>query len=124
MTKIWKTPSGLDCSTESVEEFISVDDENACKAPIMAEKNILESVRNLKNVIDADSVNEKKMNNAALVPTSFEMVNIMKSMRSYLDTYFNGEVNNKKVDIERFVDDLMLKKKMQRKISDHFPKTQ
>uniref|UniRef100_A0A8C4SEN5 HTH CENPB-type domain-containing protein n=1 Tax=Erpetoichthys calabaricus TaxID=27687 RepID=A0A8C4SEN5_ERPCA len=114
----------LDCPTVSSEEFVAVDDDNVCTAPIMTDKDILEFVQSSKNIIDADSDNENEMNNAAPVPTSSEMRNIMKSMRSYLDAHSNGEMNNKMNDIEQFVDNLMLKKTMQRKISDYFPKTQ
>ncbi|GFS62535.1 hypothetical protein TNCV_1263081 [Trichonephila clavipes] len=53
-----------------------------------------------KNIIDADSGEEDEMNNAAPVPTSSEMRNTMKSMRSYLDAYSNGEMNNKTDGIE------------------------
>uniref|UniRef100_A0A8C4RFJ1 HTH CENPB-type domain-containing protein n=1 Tax=Erpetoichthys calabaricus TaxID=27687 RepID=A0A8C4RFJ1_ERPCA len=77
--------------------------------------HILEFVQSSKNIIDADSDDENEMNNAAPVPTSSEMRNIMKSMRSYLDAHSNGEMNNKIDDIEQFVDNLMLKKTMQRK---------
>ncbi|GFW51520.1 hypothetical protein TNCV_4211981 [Trichonephila clavipes] len=70
---------------------------------MMAEKDILKLDQRLKNIIDADSDDESKMNKAALVPTVLEMRNVMKSMRSYLDTHFNGEMNNKMDDIERFV---------------------
>ncbi|GFX23826.1 hypothetical protein TNCV_1788571 [Trichonephila clavipes] len=55
-----------------------------------------------------DSDDENKMNNAAHVPTSSEMKNAMKSFRSYLDAYSNGEMKNKMDDIEQFVDNLML----------------
>ncbi|GFX29521.1 hypothetical protein TNCV_4775951 [Trichonephila clavipes] len=51
-----------------------------------------------KNFIDADSDDENDMNNAAPVPTSSEMKHIIKTMRSYLDTHSNGEMN----DIEQF----------------------
>uniref|UniRef100_A0A8C4SC05 HTH CENPB-type domain-containing protein n=1 Tax=Erpetoichthys calabaricus TaxID=27687 RepID=A0A8C4SC05_ERPCA len=65
-------------------------------------KDILEFVQSSKNIIDADSDDENEMNNAAPVPTSSEMRNIMKSMRSYLDANSNGEMNNKMDDIEQF----------------------
>ncbi|GFV61136.1 hypothetical protein TNCV_2100111 [Trichonephila clavipes] len=77
------------------EEFVLVDDDNVCTAPNMADKDILEIVQNSKNIIHADSDGEKEMNNAASVPTSSEMKNIMKSMRSCLDAHFNGEMNKK-----------------------------
>ncbi|GFX53285.1 uncharacterized protein TNCV_362781 [Trichonephila clavipes] len=41
--------------------------------------------------MDADSEGEKGMNNVVPVLTSFERSNIMKSMRSYLDSHSNGE---------------------------------
>ncbi|GFT38540.1 hypothetical protein TNCV_2748201 [Trichonephila clavipes] len=34
-----------------------------------------------------DSNDEREMNNAAPVPTSSEMMNVVKSMRSYLDAH-------------------------------------
>ncbi|GFW90376.1 hypothetical protein TNCV_3509241 [Trichonephila clavipes] len=56
----------------------------------------------LKNIVAADSDDENEMNNETPVPTSSEMQNIMKSMRSYLDAHSNGEMNNKMVDIKQF----------------------
>ncbi|GFV15647.1 uncharacterized protein TNCV_3059921 [Trichonephila clavipes] len=41
-----------------------------------------------------------------------EMKNIMKCMRSYLDAHSTGEMNNKINDIEQFVDNIVLKKKI------------
>ncbi|GFT07761.1 transposable element Tcb1 transposase [Trichonephila clavipes] len=73
-----------------------------------------------KCIIDADSDDESEMNKAAHVPTSSEMRNIRKSMRIYLEAHSNGEMNNKRDEIEKFV----TKKTMQRKISHYFPKIQ
>ncbi|GFY36495.1 transposon Ty3-I Gag-Pol polyprotein [Trichonephila clavipes] len=70
-----------DCPSVSLEELVEIDDDNVCTAPIMADKDILEFVQNSKNIIDADSDDENKMNNAALVPTSSAMRNIIKSER-------------------------------------------
>ena len=56
------------------------------------------------------NANQNEMNNAAPVPMSPEMWNIMKCMGSYLDSHSNGETYNKMDDIEQFVDNLMLKK--------------
>ncbi|GFW65494.1 hypothetical protein TNCV_1776381 [Trichonephila clavipes] len=70
------------------EEFNAVDDDILCKAAVMADKNILEFVQN-----------ETEMSNAALVPTSSVIRNIMRSMRNYLDAHSNGEMNNKTNDI-------------------------
>ncbi|GFY31238.1 hypothetical protein TNCV_752011 [Trichonephila clavipes] len=93
-----KTSARLDCLTVSSEEFVAIDDDNACTATIMADKDILEFVQSskisfifgvcskFKNIIYAESDDENEMNNAAFVPTSSEMRNIMKSMRSYLHT--------------------------------------
>ncbi|GFV73932.1 uncharacterized protein TNCV_2641961 [Trichonephila clavipes] len=107
-----------------LEEFVAVVNDNVCTATIMAGKDILQFVQSSKNFIDVDSDDESEMNNAAPVPTSSEMRNIMKSMCSYLDTNSSGEMNNKMDDIELFADNLMLKTTMQRKISAYFPKTQ
>ncbi|GFV18160.1 hypothetical protein TNCV_169631 [Trichonephila clavipes] len=60
----------LNCPTVSLEEFAAKSD-NVYTALIMANKDILEFVQSSKNIIDADSDDENKMNNAALVPTSF-----------------------------------------------------
>ncbi|GFX05545.1 hypothetical protein TNCV_3434491 [Trichonephila clavipes] len=76
------------------------DDDNMCIAPIMADKDILEFVQSSKNIIDTDSDDENETNNAAPVLTSSEIRNVMKSMRSYLDAHFNGEMNNKMNNIE------------------------
>ncbi|GFU87361.1 hypothetical protein TNCV_2716471 [Trichonephila clavipes] len=48
-----------------------------------------------KNIIDSDSDDGNEMNNVAPIPTSSEMSNIMRSVRTYLDTHSNGEMNNK-----------------------------
>ncbi|GFX99124.1 hypothetical protein TNCV_2493051 [Trichonephila clavipes] len=65
MNKIRKTSVRSDCLTVSSEEFVVVDD--LCTASIMADKDILECVQSSKNISDADSDDEKEMNNAAPV---------------------------------------------------------
>ncbi|GFW08512.1 hypothetical protein TNCV_2775341 [Trichonephila clavipes] len=103
-------------TTVSPEEFVVVDYSNVCthrerESPtIMADKDILEFVQNSKSTIDKDSDDENEMNKEAPVPTLSEMKNIIISMRSYLVSYSNGEMNSKMGDIELFVDNLMLKK--------------
>ncbi|GFW17646.1 hypothetical protein TNCV_2652031 [Trichonephila clavipes] len=87
-------------------KFTAVDDENVCVATITTDKDILKFVQNSKIIIDADSDDEKE-NDAASVPMSSEMRNIMKSMHSYSNTHFNGKMNNKMVDIKQFVETLM-----------------
>ncbi|GFU76445.1 hypothetical protein TNCV_4067431, partial [Trichonephila clavipes] len=62
------------------------------------------------------SDDENEMNNAAPVPPSSEMRNVMKSMLCYLDAHYIGEMNNKIDDIVQFVDHLVLEKTVQRKI--------
>ncbi|GFV19445.1 uncharacterized protein TNCV_3663781 [Trichonephila clavipes] len=71
--------------------------------------------QSLKNIIDEDSDDENEMNNAAPVPTSSKMRNIMKSMCNYLDAHSNGETNNKMDDTEQFVVNLMLRRTIQRR---------
>ncbi|GFU57155.1 hypothetical protein TNCV_1780151 [Trichonephila clavipes] len=80
MNEIQKTLAVLDCSIVLSEEFISVDDDNACTATTVGDKNIffLEFVHGSKSINDADSEDENAMNNAVPVPTSSEMRNIMK----------------------------------------------
>ncbi|GFV39268.1 hypothetical protein TNCV_1229701 [Trichonephila clavipes] len=68
MYKIRKAPDGLECPTASWEEFIAVDDDNVCTAPIMADKDILEIDKSSKDIIDADSDNENGMNSTAPFP--------------------------------------------------------
>ncbi|GFW45154.1 hypothetical protein TNCV_716561 [Trichonephila clavipes] len=82
----------------------------------MADKDILEFVQSSKNSIDTDFENETAMINIAPDPTSYEMENIMKSMRNYLDARFDGEMNNKITS-----NNLMLKETMQRKVPYHVP---
>ncbi|GFW79348.1 uncharacterized protein TNCV_2477551 [Trichonephila clavipes] len=48
------------------------------QSPIMADKDILESVQSSKNIIDTDFDDENEVNNATLVLASFEMSNITK----------------------------------------------
>ncbi|GFW13085.1 hypothetical protein TNCV_3330171 [Trichonephila clavipes] len=99
-----------DCPTVPLKEFVSVDDDNVCTTPIVADKDILEFDQSSKNIIDADSDDKKEMNNAAPVPPSSEMRNTMKSTRYYSDAHSNGKMNNKMADIEQLVVSLMLKK--------------
>ncbi|GFX66742.1 ig-like and fibronectin type-III domain-containing protein 2 [Trichonephila clavipes] len=68
-----------DFPTVSSEEFVAVDDDNLYTAPIMADKDILEFVQGSNNIFDADSDDEKEMTNAAPVPMSSEIGNIMKT---------------------------------------------
>ncbi|GFV48941.1 hypothetical protein TNCV_1093411 [Trichonephila clavipes] len=88
--------------TSETIQHKTLDDDNVCTAPIMADKEILEFVQSSKNIINADFDDENEMNNAP-VPISSEMRNIMKSMLSYLDALSNGEMNNKMDDIEQFL---------------------
>ncbi|GFU51830.1 hypothetical protein TNCV_3733451 [Trichonephila clavipes] len=100
MNKIRKTPAGLDSPT-ALEEFVAVDGNNACIEPFKVDKEILKFVQSSKHVIDADSDDENEMNNAAPVPISPEMRNIMKSIRSCLEAHSNMEMNNITDDIEQ-----------------------
>ncbi|GFV58187.1 hypothetical protein TNCV_3549431 [Trichonephila clavipes] len=69
----------MDCPTVSWEEFVAVDDSNACTASIIIDKNILEFVKSSKNIIEADCDVENEMCNADLfVFTSSEMKNVIK----------------------------------------------
>ncbi|GFV23508.1 uncharacterized protein TNCV_4782191 [Trichonephila clavipes] len=102
MYKVRKTPSVLDCPLVLSEEHIAVEDDNTRTASIMADKDILEFVQSSKNIIDADSDDENEIKNAAPVPTSSEMGNIMKSMHSYFDAHSNGEMDKKRDEIEQF----------------------
>ncbi|GFT38699.1 hypothetical protein TNCV_1498901 [Trichonephila clavipes] len=115
MNKIKKTPAGLNCPIVLSEEIIAIDDDNMYTAPIVADKDILEFIQSSKNIIDADSCDENETNNAANVPTLFQMRNIMKILHSNLDAHFNGEMYNKMDDIEQFVGNLMLKKDNEKK---------
>ncbi|GFV40419.1 hypothetical protein TNCV_2535871 [Trichonephila clavipes] len=103
MNKIRKTPVVLDCPIVLSEECIAIDDDIVCTFPIMSDKDILEFVQSSKNIIDPNSDAENEMNNAAPVPTSFEIMNIIKSMLCILDTHFNGEMYIKMDDIEQFL---------------------
>ncbi|GFX52480.1 hypothetical protein TNCV_4324961 [Trichonephila clavipes] len=47
------------------KEFVAVDDDNVCAAPLMADKDILEFLQSSKSILDADSDDEVEMNNAA-----------------------------------------------------------
>ncbi|GFW76562.1 hypothetical protein TNCV_2681791 [Trichonephila clavipes] len=68
----------------SSEEFVAVDDDNGCATLTMVEgKDTMEFVQSSKDIIDIDSGDENEVNNAALVPMSSEISNIMKSMYNY-----------------------------------------
>ncbi|GFV91746.1 uncharacterized protein TNCV_4763111 [Trichonephila clavipes] len=97
------------------EEFVAVNDDKVYTA-LNLTKTFWGLTKAEKYILDADSDDENKMNNAAPNPTLSEMRNIIKNMCNYLDAHSNGEMNNKMDDIEQFVDSLMLKKAMQRKI--------
>ncbi|GFW39443.1 hypothetical protein TNCV_1834261 [Trichonephila clavipes] len=61
-------------------------------SPITEDKKTFWSLfKAKKNIIDADSDDKSEMNNVAPVPTSSEMRNTMKRMRSYLDAYSNAK---------------------------------
>ncbi|GFW85807.1 hypothetical protein TNCV_854561 [Trichonephila clavipes] len=51
----------LDFLTVSTEEFVAVDNDKVCTAPLMADKSISEFVQSSKNIIDADSDDENEM---------------------------------------------------------------
>ncbi|GFS89947.1 hypothetical protein TNCV_506771 [Trichonephila clavipes] len=71
----------LNCPIVSLKEFVAVEDDNVCS--IIADKGILELFQSSKNIIDTNSDNENKINNAApVLCESSEMGNIIKSMRS------------------------------------------
>ncbi|GFU59902.1 hypothetical protein TNCV_4726621 [Trichonephila clavipes] len=74
--------------------------DNVCTALIMADKDILEFVHSSKNIIDADLDDQNDTNNAAPGSSSSEMMNIIKTMHSYIDSHSNGEINNKMEDIK------------------------
>ncbi|GFW92942.1 SCAN domain-containing protein 3 [Trichonephila clavipes] len=57
----------FDYTTVSPEEFVAVDDDNVCTAPIMADKDILEFVQSSKSIIDTDSDDENEINNVQLL---------------------------------------------------------
>ncbi|GFU35727.1 hypothetical protein TNCV_1204001 [Trichonephila clavipes] len=50
-----KTSAGFDCLTVSTEKCFATDDDNACTASIMDDKDILEFVQSSNNSISADS---------------------------------------------------------------------
>ncbi|GFU80569.1 hypothetical protein TNCV_534431 [Trichonephila clavipes] len=113
----------LDCLTVTLEEFFTVNDDNVCTALIMADNVILEFISSQKTSIEAGSNDKDEMNDAASVQTSSEMrKSVMKSKRNYLDPHSNGGLNNKMDGIGQFVDSLMLRKTIQRKIPDFFKK--
>ncbi|GFX67817.1 CCHC-type domain-containing protein [Trichonephila clavipes] len=79
MSRMRKTTAGSDCSTVPFEEFVAVNDDNMCTAPMMADKDILEFFQNSEDITDADSDTTKnEFNNAVPVPTSSKMRNIKK----------------------------------------------
>ncbi|GFU26924.1 hypothetical protein TNCV_1672221 [Trichonephila clavipes] len=80
MNKIQKTPAELDCPIVLWEQFFAIGDDTVCTTPIMADEDILEFIENSKNIVDADSDDENEMDNAAPLPMSSEMRNIMKSL--------------------------------------------
>ncbi|GFX22610.1 hypothetical protein TNCV_2993451 [Trichonephila clavipes] len=67
-----KIPASLDCSTVSSKEFVVAEDDNVCTAPIRTHKDILEFVQSSKNIVDADSGDENKMDNAGYLLTRNE----------------------------------------------------
>ncbi|GFV31294.1 hypothetical protein TNCV_2012981 [Trichonephila clavipes] len=55
-------PSGNKQAGSPSEEFVAVNDDNVCTAPIRADNDFLEFVQSSKN-IDADSNDENETNN-------------------------------------------------------------
>ncbi|GFX30130.1 hypothetical protein TNCV_2618401 [Trichonephila clavipes] len=73
----------LNGPTASSEEFVAVDDDNVCTATQLWQTKTLWSLfKAQKNILDADFDDENEVNNAAFVPTSSEVRNIMKNMFS------------------------------------------
>ncbi|GFT59597.1 transposable element Tcb2 transposase [Trichonephila clavipes] len=70
----------LDSPTVSSEKCVAVDRDNGCKAAVMADKNIFAFVQN-----------ENEMNNASLVPTSCEIINIVKKDTVYGSNTYSFE---------------------------------
>ncbi|GFX83690.1 hypothetical protein TNCV_349541 [Trichonephila clavipes] len=87
----------------TVSSEIAIDVGNMCTAPIMADKGVSKFVQSSKNIIHEDSDGENEMNNAAPVPKSSEIKNIMKRMRRYLDVHSNDEIYNKIDGSKHFV---------------------
>ncbi|GFU92665.1 hypothetical protein TNCV_4795931 [Trichonephila clavipes] len=84
MNKIRKTTNGLDCLNVLSEEFVALDDNNVCTAPIMADKDILELVQSSENIIVTNFDEEIEFNIKTPVPMPPEMRNIMKRMRTHI----------------------------------------
>ncbi|GFV33102.1 hypothetical protein TNCV_509411 [Trichonephila clavipes] len=69
--------------TVSSEDFLTIDDDNACIAPITTERHILEFFSKLKILLMVlDSGNKKEVNNAAPVPTSSEMRGTSRKLKT------------------------------------------
>ncbi|GFX08934.1 hypothetical protein TNCV_2966451 [Trichonephila clavipes] len=79
MNKMRKILTGSDCPIVLSEEFIAVDNDN----------------------VDFDDENE--VSNAAPIPKSSKMRNVLKTMCSYLDAHYNGKKKNKMDDITQFL---------------------
>ncbi|GFX46176.1 HTH_Tnp_Tc3_2 domain-containing protein [Trichonephila clavipes] len=75
------TRIGLNCPIVSSKEFDAVDDDNVFTATIMAYEHILKLVQSSKTIIDTDFHDGNEMNITAPVPTSYEMRNIMKTVK-------------------------------------------
>lgn len=118
-----KVSALLDCPTLSLNEYVAVDD-NVCTAPIMTQKEIVEIVQNPNDstYVDSDDESENGISDAVPVPSTSEMRKIIKSMRSYLNAQSNGEMDKTMDDLEQFVDNVVLKRTFQKKISEFFPK--
>ncbi|GFW92067.1 hypothetical protein TNCV_2153461 [Trichonephila clavipes] len=103
--KIRNTPAGLDCPTVSSEEFVAVDDDKVYTQPQLWQTKTFWSLFKAQEIsLIADSEDENKINNAATVPTSSEIRNVLKSTFRYLDAHSNGEINSKMDDINQFDD--------------------
>ncbi|GFU92593.1 hypothetical protein TNCV_4795211 [Trichonephila clavipes] len=76
-----------DCPNVLSEEFVALNDDNVCTASIMVDKGILEFLRSLTCIIDADSDDENEMNNAAPVPPSSEIKNVIKTRQFFKRTF-------------------------------------
>lgn len=70
-------------------------------APIMIDKEILKIVHNQNNSNSVDFEDDSKsgINDSVPVPFIWESQKMIKSIRGYLDTRYNGEINKTMGDL-------------------------
>lgn len=109
----------LHCLTIPLNEHVEVD-EDLYTALVLIHKYILEIFYNKNNstYVDFDGGSGNGINDEVPVPLTSQMQKMIINMLCYLDAHSNREMNKTINDCEEFVDNILMEKTLQKKISD------